>query len=178
MIAACAWWFLALPLGACVLLGAILAPTDPVLASEVQVQEPGDRDRLRFALTEEGGLNDGTAFPFVMLGLGLLGLHELGESGWRWVAVDVVWATAPGLRRAGSWASSPAALVLFLRREHKEAVGWTTSSPSASSALSYGCAVLLRHRLPRGVRGRCRAAPAGASGEAVGTPAPNPCSRR
>ena len=38
----------------------------------MQVQEPGDRDQLRFALTGEGGLNDGTAFPFVMLGLGMV----------------------------------------------------------------------------------------------------------
>jgi len=39
-------------------------------------------------------MNDGTAFPFVVLGLGLLGLHEIGDFGWRWIAIDVVWATA------------------------------------------------------------------------------------
>lgn len=86
-----------LPLGAAILLGAILAPTDPVLASDVQVQNPGERDRVRFSLTGEGGLNDGIAFPFVLLGLGLLGLHDLGPYGVRWLAVDVVWATAAGL---------------------------------------------------------------------------------
>lgn len=42
-------------------------------------------------------MNDGSAFPFVMLGLGLLGLHELGEFGWRWALVDVLWATAAGI---------------------------------------------------------------------------------
>lgn len=42
-------------------------------------------------------MNDGSAFPFVMLGLGLLGLHELGDSGLRWVLVDVLWATAAGI---------------------------------------------------------------------------------
>jgi len=42
-------------------------------------------------------MNDGSAFPFVMLGLGLLGLHELGEYGWRWVLVDVLWATAAAI---------------------------------------------------------------------------------
>ncbi|HYN79347.1 MAG TPA: cation:proton antiporter, partial [Lamprocystis sp. (in: g-proteobacteria)] len=56
---------LGLSLGAAVLLGAILAPTDPVLASDVQVLKATDRDRLRFSLTGEGGLNDGAAFPFV-----------------------------------------------------------------------------------------------------------------
>ena len=83
--------------GAAILLGAILAPTDPVLASDVQVTDPADGDRLRFGLTGEAGLNDGTAFPFVMLGLGLLGVHDLGANGWRWIAIDLLWAVAAGL---------------------------------------------------------------------------------
>ncbi len=87
---------LGLSLGAAVLLGAILAPTDPVLASDVQVAHPHDQDRVRFGLTGEAGLNDGAAFPFVMLGLGLLDLHHLGELGWRWLAIDVGWACAGG----------------------------------------------------------------------------------
>ena len=78
-------------------LGAALAPTDPVLASDVQLRSPQDRDSLRFALTGEGGLNDGTAFPFIFLGLGLLGLHDIGAFGWRWWAIDVVWGTIGGL---------------------------------------------------------------------------------
>ena len=93
LVAAFAYYVLGLPLGAGVLLGAILAPTDPVLATDVQIRHPGDRDQLRFTLTSEAGMNDGSAFPFVMLGLGLLGLHELGEGGLRWVMVDVLWAT-------------------------------------------------------------------------------------
>ena len=93
MVAAFAFYVLGLPLGAGVLLGAILAPTDPVLATDVQIRHPGDRDQLRFTLTSEAGMNDGSAFPFVMLGLGLLGLHELGDFGLRWVLVDVLWAT-------------------------------------------------------------------------------------
>ena len=94
LIAGFSYFVLGLPLGAGILLGAVLAPTDPVLATDVQTRHPGDKDRLRFTLTCEAGMNDGTAFPFVMLGLGLLGLHELGDFGWRWVLVDVVWATA------------------------------------------------------------------------------------
>ena len=93
LVAAFAYYVLGLPLGAGILLGAILAPTDPVLATDVQIRHPGDRDPLRFTLTCEAGMNDGSAFPFVMLGLGLLGLHELGDSGLRWVLVDVLWAT-------------------------------------------------------------------------------------
>lgn len=75
--------------GAAILLGGILAPTDPVLATDVQVEGPQDRHRLRFALTGEAGINDATAFPFVYLGIGLLGLRDLGELGWRWLALDI-----------------------------------------------------------------------------------------
>jgi NhaP-type Na+/H+ or K+/H+ antiporter len=91
LVAAFSYYVLGLPLGAGVLLGAILAPTDPVLATDVQVRHAGDYDTLRFTLTSEAGMNDGSAFPFVMLGLALLGAHELVL--WKWAVVDVVWAT-------------------------------------------------------------------------------------
>lgn len=93
LVAAFAWLVLDLPLGVSVLLGAILAPTDPVLATDIQVRHADDRDQLRNTLTCEAGMNDGSAFPFVMLGLGLLGAHEVGEYYLRWVLVDVLWAT-------------------------------------------------------------------------------------
>lgn len=82
---------------AALLLAAVLAPTDPVLASEVQIRSEADRDAVRVSLTAEGGLNDGSALPAVMLGLGLMGLHDLGPWGGRWVLVDIVWAVGGGL---------------------------------------------------------------------------------
>jgi len=97
LMAGFGYFALGLPLGAAVLLAGILAPTDPVLATEVQARHPGDRDRLRFRLTCEAGMNDGSAFPVVMLGLGLLGLHDLGDAGTRWLALDVIWATVAGI---------------------------------------------------------------------------------
>ncbi len=97
MVAEFAFYVLGLPLGAGILLGAILAPTDPVLATDVQIRHPGDNDPLRLNLTCEAGMNDGSAFPFVMLGLGMLGLHDLGDSGMRWLALDVLWATLAGI---------------------------------------------------------------------------------
>jgi sodium/hydrogen antiporter len=93
LVAAFCYFVLKMPVGAGILLGAILAPTDPVLATDVQVRHAGDNDQLRFFLTSEAGMNDGSAFPFVMLGLGLLGLHELGSVGEKWVLMEVVWAT-------------------------------------------------------------------------------------
>jgi NhaP-type Na+/H+ or K+/H+ antiporter len=135
-------YVLNLPLGAAVLLGAILAPTDPVLASDVQVANPGDRDRLRFGLTGEGGLNDGTAFPFVMLGLGLLGLHELGEGGWRWWAVDVLWAVAGGLALGWLLGTLVGRAILYLRMRHREALGSDEFIALGLIGLTYGLALL------------------------------------
>ncbi len=129
-------------LGAAVLLGAVLAPTDPVLASEVQVENPGDEDRLRFSLTGEAGLNDGTAFPFVMLGLGLMGLHELGEGAWRWWAVDVAWAITGGLLIGAVLGTLTGYLVLYLRRKYREAVGTDDFLALGLIALAYGVALL------------------------------------
>ena len=135
-----AW--LGLPLGAAILLGGILAPTDPVLASDVQVAEPTDRDRLRFALTGEAGLNDGTAFPFVLLGLGLLGLHDLGNSLWRWLAIDVLWAVAVGIGVGAALGTLVGRFVLYLRRTHKEAVGLDNFLALGLIGLAYGLASL------------------------------------
>ena len=137
------WTLLGLSLGGAVLLGAVLAPTDPVLASDVQVDEPADRDRLRFSLTAEAGLNDGTAFPFVMLGLGLLGLHELGSGGWRWWAVDVLWAIAGGIGVGTLLGTLVGRLVIYLRERHKEALGLDDFLALGLITMSYGVALLI-----------------------------------
>ncbi len=142
LITVTAMWLLNLPLGAAVLLGAVLAPTDPVLASDVQVEEPDDKDHVRFGLTGEAGMNDGTAFPFVMLGLGLLGHHELGEAGWRWFTVDVLWAITGGIGIGALLGTLVGRLVLHLRKEHQEAVGTDNFLALGLIALSYGVALL------------------------------------
>lgn len=87
--------------GVSMLIGAILAPTDPVLAALVQVNDARDDDRVRFGLSGEAGLNDGTAFPFVILGLLMLredGSGFLGE----WLLRNVLWAVPAGLL-VGYW---------------------------------------------------------------------------
>ena len=133
---------LGLPAGAAILLAAILAPTDPVLASDVQVEDSSDRDRLRFSLTAEGGLNDGAAFPVVMLALGLLGLYDFGGGGWRWLAVDVLWAIAGGLAIGGALGALIGKLVLYLRTRHQEAVGLDEFLALGLIAIAYGVAQL------------------------------------
>jgi sodium/hydrogen antiporter len=97
LAAAAAVWLLGLGVAAALLLATILAPTDPVLASEVQIRSEGDRDAVRLSLTAEGGLNDGTALPITMFALGLLGLHALGSYGGRWLALDLLWPIGGGL---------------------------------------------------------------------------------
>jgi NhaP-type Na+/H+ or K+/H+ antiporter len=91
------WSALGLGVASSVLLAAALAPTDPVLASEVQVAEPAenpdsDEDEARFALTSEAGLNDGLAFPFTYAAIAI-SVAGAAPSGWlpHWLAVDVLW---------------------------------------------------------------------------------------
>lgn len=131
-----------LPWGAAVLLGAILAPTDPVLASDVQVSDPGDRDRLRFGLTGEGGLNDGAAFPLVMLGLGWMSLHDLGDAGRRWWTVDLLWAVLGGLAIGYALGALVGRAILYLRIRRREALGPDEFMVLGLIALSYGVALL------------------------------------
>ncbi len=98
MIAATAllgWWALGLAPAAALLFGSAMAPTDPVLASDVQVGDPGGEeqgeDEVRFALTSEAGLNDALAFPFVYaaIALALAGADPFGWVG-DWVVSDVL----------------------------------------------------------------------------------------
>ena len=91
-------------LGAAILLGAVLAPTDPVLASSIQVGPPntGGEDTTRFTLTSEAGLNDGLAFPFVYLAIKIAeayseGQQFTGEMLWSWFTHDVLWKIGAGL---------------------------------------------------------------------------------
>ena len=96
LIAAISHYFLKLNHGEAILLGAILAPTDLVLASEVQLEGPKVDSRLKFSLSTEGGLNDGTAFPFIMLGLGIMTKNN-AWSFTDWVQIDLIWAVVGGL---------------------------------------------------------------------------------
>jgi NhaP-type Na+/H+ or K+/H+ antiporter len=122
-------------------LGAVLAPTDPVLASDVQLRSAQDRDSLRFGLTGEGGLNDGTAFPFVLLGLGVMGLHDIGFGAWRWFAVDLVWGIAGGLGIGFLVGTTLARGVRLLRAWRHDAVIFDEFLLLGVIALSYGVAL-------------------------------------
>ena len=92
--------FLSLNLASAILLGAVLAPTDPVLAGDVQVEPPnkGIKSETRFALTAEAGLNDGMAFPFTWLAITLaLIARGSDDSLLHWLVYDVVYKVLAGM---------------------------------------------------------------------------------
>jgi NhaP-type Na+/H+ or K+/H+ antiporter len=97
-------WALGLPWAVALLIAASLAPTDPVLAADVQVGPPktGDEDEVRFGLTSEAGLNDGAAFPFVHLAI-LLAVAVPAGKPWltEWLTYRVLWEIVGGI--AGGW---------------------------------------------------------------------------
>jgi NhaP-type Na+/H+ or K+/H+ antiporter len=140
-VALVAWLFFGFGFGMAMLLGATLAPTDPVLASEVQLRSPEDRDALRFGLTGEGGLNDGSAFPFVLLALGILGAGEGTFAVWRWIGIDVIWSVTGGLGIGFLVGSALAAGVRSLRARFSSAVIFDEFLLLGVIALSYGAAM-------------------------------------
>jgi sodium/hydrogen antiporter len=137
------YYILGFPIGASVLLGAVLAPTDPVLASEVQVEHEKDRDEIKLSLTGEAGLNDGTAFPFVMLGLGLIGLHDLGESALKWVMIDLFWAVGAGLLVGAGTGFGLTKLVRYFEDRYHDTDVLEDFICLGTIAMSYGVAHLL-----------------------------------
>ncbi len=140
------WWLAALAPVTALLLAAVVAPTDPVLASDIQVGSPGagntavhegetenaeseHEDDVRFALTSEAGLNDAMAFPFVNLAIALA-LAGIGSQPWwhSWVAIDVFYKLAVG--GVTGWAVGKLLAKLLL--------SMTASTPMAKSMLGLG----------------------------------------
>jgi NhaP-type Na+/H+ or K+/H+ antiporter len=146
-------WLLGLGLAGALLLASALAPTDPVLAAEVQVGEPageeekmGQEDEIRFGLTSEAGLNDGLAFPFVYLAIAL-SVAGSGSGAWfpEWIAIDVLWRIGVGVL-VGWGTGKFLAAVFFTSRlkavrlaEHAE--GFVAL---AATFLAYGTAEMLQ----------------------------------
>lgn len=97
-----AHWVLGLPWPAALLLASVVAPTDPVLASDVQIESSDDRDAVRLSLAAEGGLNDGGALPGVTLALSLLGVHAASQGGTSWWWADFIWPLVGGALIGGA----------------------------------------------------------------------------
>ncbi|CAB3693343.1 cation:proton antiporter [Paraburkholderia rhynchosiae] len=134
--------------GPAVLLAAILAPTDPVLAHDVQVHDPDDHDLLRFALSGEGGLNDGIALPFAMVGLALCAAHaanmgtQAGDVLNLKLAGTAIWGVLGAIAIGAllGWVTTHA--VAWLRTRHAHALGLEGFFALGLIGLSFGAAQL------------------------------------
>ena len=95
-VAAIGFLWLKLDIASAILLGAVLAPTDPVLADDVQVGPPLEKKRndVRFSLTAEAGLNDGMAFPFTWLAITLALIPGDNADLWHWFGFDFIYRIA------------------------------------------------------------------------------------
>jgi sodium/hydrogen antiporter len=130
-VALCAMLLLDLDPATALLLGAVLAPTDPVLAGMVKVNNAADHDRMRYGLSGEAGLNDGMAFPFVILGL--LWAEHGGAGEWigGWALHRLLWAVPAGLLFGFVLGQGVGRLAIWLRSHQQD-----TGAPSDFLALA------------------------------------------
>ncbi|SDG25106.1 cation:proton antiporter [Pseudomonas abietaniphila] len=128
-----AHYLLEVPWAIALLLGAMLSPTDPVLAGLVQVNNAQDFDRVRFGLSGEAGLNDGTAFPFVIFALLFLG-HGPSDFTWvqGWLLKNLIWGVPVGLLIGYGLGRGVGHLMIYLRIKNAD----STSSPNDFLALA------------------------------------------
>nr|WP_269748380.1 cation:proton antiporter [Noviherbaspirillum autotrophicum] len=136
-------YLLHMPPGLALLLAAILAPTDPVLASDVQIKDVGDHDRTRFSLSGEGGLNDGTTYPFAMLGLCLLGVPQAAAYGRPEALLLALWGIFAGALSGWLLGRLVVSLALYLREHFRQALGMEEFLTLGLIALCYGVADLI-----------------------------------
>ena len=144
VVALLAWGMAGLAPEAALIQAAVLSPTDPVLASDVQVGGPStgdgatddEQDEVRFALTSEAGLNDGLAFPFVSAAILAAAAPGTGEWLLRWVAWDVAGKIAIGVLvgYAAGWLLGRMAFTAPVPQLRRPAVG----APLLARAMTFG----------------------------------------
>ncbi len=130
-IAVFCYFFFSLPWPVSFLLGAVLAPTDPVLASTVSVNNAADQDRMRYGLSGEAGFNDGAAFPFVVFALMWLQQGPPDDWVWGWALHRLVWAVPAGLALGFALGVGVGRFSIWLRSRHGD-----TEAPNDFLALS------------------------------------------
>ncbi|MEN4918013.1 cation:proton antiporter [Achromobacter spanius] len=135
---------LGLAWGPALLLAAAMAPTDPVLANELRPVEAGDEEPLRFALSGEGGANDGAAFPFVVLGIALCNAGPAGLDHPWLLAAEMTWGVAVAIAIGWLLGTGSERLIAMLRIRYGNALGLDEFLALGLIALCYG-ATLLAH---------------------------------
>lgn len=134
-------WAFEFDIASALLLGAVLAPTDPVLASDVQVGPPHEKDRenIRFSLTAEAGMNDGTAFPFVWLAISLAFYGATGHGNFsQWVWFDLVYRLIIGFAFGYIIGRALAYLIFYIPEKKKFIVIKDGFVAIATTLLVYG----------------------------------------
>jgi NhaP-type Na+/H+ or K+/H+ antiporter len=142
LLALACTWLLPIAWGPALLLAAILAPTDPVLAHDVQVRDPGDLDFVRFALSAEGGVNDGIAMPFALLGVAL-SAHDnplRDSSAVGLFVLHALWGIGGGIVTGAVLGWLATHTVAYLRTHYEKALGLEGFFALGLIALSFGCA--------------------------------------
>ena len=136
-VALLARFFLGLDTAGALLLGALLAPTDPVLAGTVSVNDAADHDRMRYGLSGEAGLNDGMAFPFVLFAL--LWAEHGGGGDWigGWALHRLLWAVPAALVPGYALGKGIGRLAVWLRSRHRDTAAPSDFLALALIALSY-----------------------------------------
>jgi NhaP-type Na+/H+ or K+/H+ antiporter len=122
---------LQLSIASALVIGAVLAPTDPVLASAVSVNDAADHDRVRFGLSGEAGLNDGMAFPFLLFALEWAARNGAGDWMLGWALHRVVWAVPAALVVGYVLGRAAGLLAITLRTRSRD-----TRAPSDFLALA------------------------------------------
>lgn len=125
------------------LIGAILAPTDPVLAAMVTVSDAGDKDRMRYGLSGEAGFNDGAAFPFVVFSLMWLEHGTVASWTGGWALHRLGWAIPVGLLVGYGLGKGVSHLAIRLRSRNPDAGATGDFLALALIALAYACAEAL-----------------------------------
>jgi NhaP-type Na+/H+ or K+/H+ antiporter len=145
-VAILGWWAAGLAPAAALLLGAVLAPTDPVLAADVQVGPPGGEaeDEVRFGLTSEAGLNDGLAFPFTNAAIAMAAAGSAGVGSWLggWVLDDVLLKLGIGLAVGLAGGRAVGAVLFRLPTTRRIAESTEGFVSLATTLLVYGVAEL------------------------------------
>jgi sodium/hydrogen antiporter len=146
VVALLGYWTLGYDIATAILLGSVLAPTDPVLASDVQVGPPHEeeQDNVKFALTAEAGMNDGTAFPFTWLAitLALIGTPEHTDLT-TWFLVNFVYRIIAGVTAGFLIGKLLAYLVFFLPEKRNFLVTRDGFVAISSTLLVYGFTELI-----------------------------------
>lgn len=136
-------WGLGLALGPALLLASALAPTDPVLANELRVEQAGDEEPLRFALSSEGGLNDGAASPMVYIALALSGIESFGSSNPWTFSLAIAWGLVSAVVIGWALGAGIVVLVTWLRTRYDHALGLEGFLALGLVALAYGATLIV-----------------------------------